>query len=140
MVSRYGKQSGWASWAKVQDFTVLPTDQFRQCVIRSSSVIFLTTSSPTDYVRRLSLCWWFPLPLLYRSEKQKNHLPMVLQTEFARQKKKIPSWNIPMDFYSFGDIVIDRRKLSVGKYIGECMKYRSNMFVYKFVGTGGSYC
>jgi len=53
-------------------------------VIRSSSVIFL----PTNYVRRLSLRQWFPLPSLYRSEKQKNHLPMVLQTEFARQKKR----------------------------------------------------
>ena len=39
----------------LQDFTVLPTDHFRRCVIRSSSVIFLSTSSPTDYVRRLSL-------------------------------------------------------------------------------------
>jgi len=62
---------------------------------------------------------------------------MVLQTEFARKKKKI---NIPMDFYSVGDIVIDRRKLSVGKYVGECMKYRPNMSLCKFVGTGGSYC
>jgi hypothetical protein len=74
----------------LQDFTVLPTDQFRRCVIRSSSVIFLPTSSPTDYVRRLSLRRWFPLPSLYWSEKQKNHLPMVLQTEFARQKKIFP--------------------------------------------------
>ena len=72
----------------LQDFTVLPTEKFRRCVIRSSSVIFLPTSSPTDYVRRLSFRRWFPLPSLYRSEKQKNHLPMVLQTEFARQKKK----------------------------------------------------
>jgi hypothetical protein len=77
-----------AQFNSLQDFTVLQTDQFRQCVIRSSSVIFLPTSSPTDYVRRLSLRRWFPLPSLYRSEKQKNHLPMVLQTEFARQKKK----------------------------------------------------
>jgi hypothetical protein len=38
----------------LQDFTVLPTEKFRRCVIRSSSVIFLPTSSPTDYVRRLS--------------------------------------------------------------------------------------
>jgi hypothetical protein len=67
-------------------------------------------------------------------------LPMVLQTEFARQKKKIPAWNIPTDFYSVGDIVIDRRKLSIGKYVGECMKYRPNMSVCKFVGIGGSYC
>jgi len=83
---------------------------------------------------------WFPLPSLYRSEKQKNHFPMVLQTEFARQKKKIPAWNIPTDFYSVGDIVIDRRKLTVGKSVGEGMKYRSNISVCKFVGTSGSYC
>jgi hypothetical protein len=74
----------------LQDFTVLPTNQFRRCVIRSSSVIFLPMSSLTDYVRRLSLHRWFPLPLLYRSEKQKNHLPMVLQREFVRQKKRFP--------------------------------------------------
>ena len=74
----------------LQDFTVLPTDQFHRCVIGSSSVIFLPTSSPTNYVRRLSLRRWFPLPSLYPSEKQKNHLSMVLQTEFARQKKKFP--------------------------------------------------
>jgi hypothetical protein len=66
--------------SSLQDFTVLSTDKFRRCVIRSSSVIFL----PTEYVRRLSFRRWFPLPSLYRSEKQKNHLPMVLQTEFGR--------------------------------------------------------
>jgi len=90
----------------LQDFTVLPTEQFRRCMIRSSSVIFLPTSSPTEYVRRLYLRRWFPIPSVYRSEKQKNHLPTVLQTERARQKKKIPAWNIPTDFYSVGDIVI----------------------------------
>jgi hypothetical protein len=86
----------------LQDFTVLSTETFRRCVIRSLSMIFLPTLSPTDYVRRLYLRWWFPIPSLYRSEKQKNHLPMVLQTKFARQKKKIPAWNIPTDFYSVG--------------------------------------
>jgi hypothetical protein len=55
------------------------------------------------------------------------------------KKKKIPAWNIPMDFYSVSDIVIDQRKLSVGKSVGECMRYRPNISVYKFVGTGGSY-
>jgi len=69
-------------------FHVLPMETFRRCVIRSSSVIYLPTSSPTDSVRRLSLRRWFPIPSLYRSEKQKNHLPMVLQTEFARKKKR----------------------------------------------------
>jgi len=33
-----------------------------------------------------------------------------------------------------------RRKISVGKSVSECMKYRPNMSVCKFVGTGGSYC
>ena len=141
----------------LQDFTVLPTEQFRRCMIRSSSVIFL----PTEYVRRLYLRRWFPIPSVYWSEKQKNHLPTVLQTERARQKKKIPAWNIPTDFYSVGDIVITHGKYpsvnrsvnvwntdricpsvnfsvlveatikcrwinSVGKSVGERLKYRPN--------------
>ena len=74
----------------LQDFTVLPTKIFYWCVIRSSSVIYLPTSSPTDSIHRLSLRRWFPIPSLYRSEKQKNHWPMVLQTECACQKKRFP--------------------------------------------------
>jgi hypothetical protein len=74
----------------LQDFIVLPTDIFRRCVISSSSVIYLSTSLPTDYIRRLSFRRWFLIPSLYRSAKQKNHLPMVLQTEFACQKKRFP--------------------------------------------------
>ena len=58
----------------------------------------------------------------------------------APKKKEIPAWNIPTDFHSVGDIVTDRRKIYVGKFIGECMKYRPNIFVCKFVGTSGSYC
>jgi hypothetical protein len=38
----------------LQDFTVLPTNIFRRCVISSPSVIYLPTSSSTDYVRQLS--------------------------------------------------------------------------------------
>jgi len=41
----------------LQDFTVLPTEIFRRSVIRSSSVIFLPTSSPTEYIRRLYFHW-----------------------------------------------------------------------------------
>jgi hypothetical protein len=67
-------------------------------------------------------------------------LLMVLQTEFARQKKKIPAWNIPMDFYFVGDIVIYQRLRTVGKAVGECMKYRPNIYVCKFVGKCGNYC
>jgi hypothetical protein len=33
-----------------------------------------------------------------------------------------------------------RRKISVCNDVGECMKYRSNLSVCKFIGTGGSYC
>jgi hypothetical protein len=32
------------------------------------------------------------------------------------------------------------RKISVVTSVGECMKYRRNISVCKFVGTGGSYC
>jgi len=78
--------------ASLQDFTVLPTEIFRRCVISSSS-------SATDYVRRLSRHRWFPIPSLYRSEKQKNHLPMVLQTKFVRKKKTVPALTIPTDFH-----------------------------------------
>jgi len=51
-----------------------------------------------DYVCRLSFRRWFSIMSLYHSEKQKNHLSMVLQMEFARQKKMFPAWNIPTDF------------------------------------------
>jgi hypothetical protein len=79
----------------------------------------------------------------------------------VRTKKKIPAWNIPMDFHSVGDIVITDRKYpsvtrlvnvwntdricssvnssvmveatvkcrrinSVGKSVGERLKYRPN--------------
>jgi hypothetical protein len=123
----------------LQDFIVLPTDLFRRCVISSSSVIYLPTSLPTDYVRRLSLRRWFPILSLYRSEKQKNHLPMVLQTKFAHQKK-VSRLKYTDGFYSVGDIVIDRRIQTVGKFVGECLKYRPNISICKFIGKCGSYC
>ena len=123
----------------LQDFTVLPTDKFRRCVIRSSSVIFLPTSSPTDYVRRLYLHRWFPIPSLYRSEKQKNHLPMVLQMKFA-PKKKDSRLKYTDGFLVPRYIMIYRRKITIGKSVCECMKYRQHMSVCKFVGNCGSYC
>jgi len=127
-------------WVSLQEFTVLPTEKFRRCMIRSSSVIFLPMSSPTEYVRRLYLRRWFPIPSVYRSEKQKNHLPMVLQTERARQKKKDSRLKYTDGFLFRRWHCNYRRKISVGKSVGECMKYRPNMSVYKFIGTGGSYC
>jgi hypothetical protein len=124
----------------LQDFKILPTDKFRRCVIRSSSVIFLPMSSPTDYVRWLTLRRWFPIPSLYQLEKQKKPFADGFTDGICAQKKKIPTWNIPTDFHFVADIVIDRRKISVSKSIGECMKYRPNISVCKFVGTGGNYC
>jgi hypothetical protein len=70
----------------LQDFTVLPTYIFCRCVIRSSSV----NKSPTDYVRRLSFRRWSPFRRYIGRKNKKNHLPMVLQTEFERQKKRFP--------------------------------------------------
>ena len=57
-----------------------------------------------------------------------------------RAKKKIPAWNIPMEFYSVGDNVIYRRLFTVGKSVSECMKYRPNISICEFVGKCGSYC
>jgi len=72
-------------------------------------------------------------------KNKKNHLPMVLQTTFTRQKKRFPL-EIYRRFLVRRDIMIDRRKITVGKSVGECMKYRQNMSVCKFVGNCGSYC
>jgi len=41
----------------LQDFIVLPTDIFHWCAISYSSMIYLPTSSLTDYVRRHSFYW-----------------------------------------------------------------------------------
>ena len=76
----------------------------------------------------------------YIGRKNKKTICRWFCRRNLRAKKKIPAWNIRTDFYSVGDIVIDRRKQSVGKSIGECMKYRQNISVCKFVGTVGSYC
>jgi hypothetical protein len=76
-------------------------------------------------------------------------LPMVLQTEFARQKKK----RFPLEIYRRIFIPSVILWLTDGKYpsvnpsvsiwnksVGECMKYRRNISVCKFIGTVGSYC
>jgi hypothetical protein len=141
-------------------------------VIRSSSVIYLPTWSPTAYVHHLSFRRWFPIPSLYQSWKQKNHLPMVLQTKFARQKKRFPleiyrRIFIPSVISCFTDgkkplvnlsvntdriypsvkssvsvvaSVKCRRIKSVGKAVGECLKYRPNISVCKCVGNATVSC
>ena len=65
---------------------------------------------------------------------------MVLQTEFARQQKKDSRLKYTDGFLVRRDIVIDRRKITVSKSVGECMKYQQNMSVCKFIGNCGSYC
>jgi hypothetical protein len=47
---------------------------------------------------------------------------MVLQTEFVR-KKKVSRLKYTDGFYSVGDIVIYRRLLTVGKFVGDCGSY-----------------
>jgi hypothetical protein len=61
-------------------------------------------------------------------------LPIVLQTEFARQKK-VSRLKYTDRFSSVGDIVIYRRIHTVGKVVGECLKYRPNISVCKFIGN-----
>ena len=117
----------------LQDFTVLPTAKFRRCVIRSSSVIFLPTSdfpfvgdSPfRRYIGRKNkktICQWF-----YRRN-------------LRAKKKKDSRLKYTDGFLGRQYIVIYRRTITVGKSVGECVKYRQNMFVCKFVGNCGSYC
>jgi hypothetical protein len=65
----------------------------------------------------------------YIGRKNKKTICRWFTDGICVPKKKIPAWNILTDFYSVGDIVIDRRKLSVGKSVGECMKYRPNISV-----------
>jgi len=101
-------------------------------------------------------------------QNKKNHLPMVLQTEFARKKKRflleiyrrsfIPSviswftngyllsvnlsvsvWNTDRIYPSVNSsvnvatTVKCRRIKSVGKVVGECLKYRPNISAFKCV-------
>jgi hypothetical protein len=70
---------------------------------------------------------------------KKNHLPMVLQTKFACQKK-VSRLKYTDGFYSVGDIVIYRWLRTVGNFFGECLKYRPNISVRKFIGNCGRYC
>ena len=54
---------------------------------------------------------------------------MVLQTEFASQKKKDSRLKYTDGFLVRRYIVIYWRKLYVGKSVGECTKYRQNISV-----------
>ena len=113
----------------LQDFTVLPTDIFRRCVIESSTVKYLPTILPTEYSRRNTFCRWFHIPSLYRSEIQKKLLP----TDRARQKKKkFPAWNIPTEYFP-SVLWKYRRTRSVSKSVGDIL-YRPDISVGKVIG------
>jgi hypothetical protein len=60
--------------------------------------------------------------------------------EICAPKKKISRLKYTDGFYSIGDIVSYRRKRIVGNFVGECLKYRPNISVYKFISNCGSYC
>ena len=64
----------------LQDFTVLPMAIFRRYVIKSSLVIYLPTSSPTEYVRRLSFRRYFTVPTTMTDEFKDGYLRSVFQT------------------------------------------------------------
>jgi len=76
----------------LQDFTILSTETFRRCVIRSSSVIFLPTSSPTDGL----LSSAFPSSVIHHSVaisvgKTKKSFADGFADEIYAPKKKIPA-------------------------------------------------
>jgi hypothetical protein len=76
----------------------------------------------------------------YIDRKNKKTICRWFYRQNLPAKKKFPTWNIPTDFYSVGDIGIYRRLRTVGKAVGECLKYRPNISVCKFVGKCGHYC
>jgi hypothetical protein len=71
---------------------------------------------------------------------------MVLQMKIAHQKKisrlkyidgLIPSVIVAYPVNIFHLPVKCRRTIALGNFVGECVKYRHNIFVYKFVGDCG---
>jgi hypothetical protein len=77
---------------------------------------------------------------------KKKHVPMVLHTEIARQKnisrlkytnRLSPSMIVAYPVNIFQLPVKCRRTIVLGNVVGECVKYRQNIFVCKFVGDCG---
>jgi hypothetical protein len=50
-------------------------------------------------------------------------------------KKRVSRLKYTDGFSSVGDIVIYRWIHTIGKVVGECLKYRPNISVYKFIGN-----
>jgi hypothetical protein len=122
-----------------QDFTALSTKIFRQCVIIILSVNYLLTSSPTKY----SVGFPFVSNSTFRRYIGRKYKKIICRWFYRRNlrvKKKVSNLKYTDGFYSVGDLVIYRRLRTVGKFVGECLKYRPNISVCKFVGNYGSYC
>ena len=64
---------------------------------------------------------------------------MVLLTEIARKKKSFPL-EIYRRIYPVRDSVTYRQIHTVGKVVGECLKYRLKISVCTFVGHCGRHC
>ena len=123
----------------LQDFTVLPTAKFRRCVIRSSSVIFYrhhhrrNKSVGFTFVGDSSFC-------RYISRKNKK----IIYRRFYRRNVRAKKKRFLLEIYRRIFIPSVKLKLpteNIRRYIGRWnWKYRRNISVCKFVGTGGSYC
>jgi hypothetical protein len=109
-------------------------------VIRSSSVVFFTDVI-TDGLRPSA----FPSSVIPPSVaisvgKTKKPFADGFTDGICAPKKKVSHLKYTDGFLVRRYIVIDRRKITVGKSVGECVKYRQNMSVCKFIGNCGSYC
>jgi hypothetical protein len=132
----------------LQDFTVLPTEIFRQYVIKSLSIIYFYRR---PYRQNTSVCNTTIHHYIGRQHKKK-HLPMVLQTEIARKKKifrlKYTNGFIPSVIVWYIDGYISLVKLSVSVWntdrrypfvhssviVAGTVKYRRIKSVGKVVG------
>jgi len=76
----------------------------------------------------------------YISQKNKKNFYRRFYRRNVRAKKKDSRLKYTDGFSFCRWHCHYRRKISVDKSVGECKKYRPNMSVCKFVGTGRSYC
>jgi len=71
----------------------------------------------------------------YIGRKNKKTICRWFYRRNLRAKKKVSSLKYTDGFSSVGDIVIYRWIHTVGKVVSECLKYRLNISVCKFIGN-----
>jgi hypothetical protein len=81
-----------------------------------------------------------PLSVAISVGKTKKPFADGFTDGICAQKKKDSRLKYTDGFLFRRYIVIDRRTITFGKSVGECMKYRHHMSVCKFIGNCGSYC